>query len=822
MNPLLKQFSILFCFILSAGVLDAQRFPFTTITNKEGLPQSSVFKTVQDHQGYIWVATEAGLCRYDGYEFKNYSYFSGLDANFIFDIEFDKKGRLWVGSFGTGISVYDGTGFYTFNTSNGFPANFVIDIHFSSSGDLWVASKENGIFRTSLDYEPKIQFFNKTGVGFYGQKITELPNGDMLGAGDGGVYQYVKENNYEPVIIHTEPTISLLLDNNGGLWTGGNHRLFYIKDKIIIDHSDWVIDNSVLGICKTSQPNVIYFCTETGLITLKDTIKAVLTTENGLSYSLIKDVNEDRFGNIWVSTYGNGATLLDDKGMTHYDSDGKGGDLCAFSIGEEKDGKIWIGKYFGGYFEVTSNGISKTKIGLPDDANPLSSYTDDEGNVYLISNNEYIYKISDGKLSWSFQIPFKTESIFGVLKLKDEKILVTGTFGCMKVDEKNNQWEFIRGTENIFMKEPFYDEYGAIWLLGELGDLYKIQNNGVEDYTMLINPTRASVTHGMYDKLHHLWWITTARGVLIWNGMDILQLHSGNGLKSDLSFSVVQDKLGKIWIGQVQGIACIDVETKQIKQFGYDQGFQPVETNAGAAFVDSKGNVWFGTLTSASKIDVTRIGKDSTTGILRLKEIEINNQIYYTENYNDTTYPKLYLKHYQNNLDFQFASLCYTNAKDVKYSWRMEGLDKHWITKTNTKEVNYSNLDPGDYTFMVEAINPNGYVTNRLEIKIEISQPFWNRPGFYLFEILVFLFIVFLSFRFTRQSSNNRLGQIMTLLTIFIIFESAMLYISHYTDKFTNGIPIFQLVMNVILAASLHPLETRIRLFMRKIAKKKK
>jgi hypothetical protein len=114
----------------------------------------------------------------------------------------------------------------------------------------------------------------------------------------------------------------------------------------------------------------------------------------------------------------------------------------------------------------------------------------------------------------------------------------------------------------------------------------------------------------------------------------------------------------------------------------------------------------------------------------------------------------------------------------------------------------------------VRAKNPNGYQTNEIDIEIIVAKPFWKTAGFYLFEALVFLFIVFLSFRFTRQSSNNSLGQIMTLLTIFIIFESAMLYVSGYLDKFTSGIPVFQLIMNVILAASLHPMEQRIQKFM--------
>src|SRR5688572_8173265 len=127
-------------FFLSSSF--SQRYPFTTITNKDGLPQSSVFKTIQDHQGYMWMATEAGLSRYDGYQFRNYSYFSGLNANFIFDVEIDPKGRLWCGSFGTGMAVFNGDDFYCFNNSNGFPVNFVTDIYFSTSNEMWVTSKD--------------------------------------------------------------------------------------------------------------------------------------------------------------------------------------------------------------------------------------------------------------------------------------------------------------------------------------------------------------------------------------------------------------------------------------------------------------------------------------------------------------------------------------------------------------------------------------------------------------------------------------------------------------------------------------------------------
>lgn len=822
MNRVLKPIFFAF-FICLYGWLGAQRYPYTTVTNKDGLPQSSVFKIVQDHQGYIWFATEAGICRYDGYDFKSYSYFSGLDANFIFDAEIDRQGRLWIGSFGTGVAVFNGHSFYSFNESKGFPANFVIDMYFSEAGDLWVASKDKGIIRISMDYKPSIHTYAETGENFFGQMIDELPNGDIVGCGIKGIYLFNKEKYYKPELISDRVSLAVYVDDEGGIWSGGNNSLLYIKDTLIVDRSNWLpVQTDVWSITEPGNDGVIYIATENGLLKIDGDNRTWLTTANGLSYNLLQDVIKDNFGNIWVSTYGNGATILNDRGMTHYDVDGEGGDLCAFSIGEEKNGKIWVGKYYGGYYEITDSGIIKTKLPIPPDANPLQSLTDKEGNVYLLSNTSVVYKITDGKVVWEFYIPYPKEVVFGILKLHNGKMLIVGSFGCIEVDESTKKYRLIESTKDIFMKEPFYDEYGKIWLHGELGQIYQLNGDKLIDHTEKLNPTKASITHGCYDQKHHLWWFTTARGVVVWNGQQTVQLHSGNILTSDLSFSVATDHQGRIWIGQVQGVECIDLEERTVIHLGYDQGFQPVETNAGAVFTDSKGNVWFGTLTSATKIDVTKIGRDSTSGILRLREIEVNGKVYYAENYNDTAYPKLHLKYFENNLDFQFTSLCYTNAKDVKYSWKMEGVDKNWITKVNTREVNYSNLPPGDYTFKAMATNPNGFVTNEVNIKINIAKPFWNTVGFYLFEIAVFLFIVFLSFRFTRQSSNNRIGQIMTLLTIFIVFESGMLYISSYTDEFTNGVPVFQLVMNVLLAASLHPIEQKVQLFMKKWARKNK
>src|SRR5688572_27927907 len=98
---------------------------------------------------------------------------------------------------------------------------------------------------------------------------------------------------------------------------------------------------------------------------------------------------------------------------------------------------------------------------------------------------------------------------------------------------------------------------------------------------------------------------------------------------------------------------------------------------------------------------------------------------------------------------------------------------------------------------MVKVTSPDGCATNEIVLPLYIAKPFWQTGIFYASEVIIFLLIVYQSFRFSKKSSKNRFGQIMTLLTILIVFESIMLYISNYTDKYTHGIPVFQLVMNI-------------------------
>jgi ligand-binding sensor domain-containing protein len=738
------------------------------------------------------------------------------------DLEFDADGRLWASSYGSGLAVFDGNKFTSFNSNTGFEIDYIKDFLITREREIWMATLNYGVVHIQWKYHPIITTFKNMFNGYKPNQIIELSNGNIACSGVGGLVIFDKGNNFRPRYTPLPmPTVGIYEDRKHGLWLGGRSLYYFLNDSMY-DYTHWLPAEAIVqNFNETSQPNMFYISTTHGLVMVENGKRTLLSSKNGLSYDLIKHVFEDRFGNIWVSTWGNGATILNNRAIVHFDSDGKGGDMCSYFVVEDGDGKKWIGKYADGLYTWNDTVLQQANLDLPPSTNANEGVAIANGDIYFVADARFIGRISHGRLVWKWVN--EELGIFSMLPIAPEKHIITTYQGAYYLDEHTGKIDTIPGLPHVFMRNAFFDEYKNIWFIGDRGEVYQQSHGRITDFTARANPDHVGINHKLYDPFHHLWWFATDKGVLCWDGGDHRYLlHSGNVLKSDLIFSLTQDSTGRIWAGHVQGVECIDVDKIKITHFGYDQGFLPIETNAGAAYTDKHGDVWLGTLTSFTKFNIAQLEQDSTRGILRLEQIKVNDAIAYTETYHDSVYPSLQLSYNQNNLSFKMVSLCYTNGADVNYSWMLEGLEKDFTTRTNTREINYTNLQPGNYVFKARATNPNGYVTNMLAIKIYIAKPFWNRAGFYLFEIIAFLFIVFLSFRFTRQSSTNRVGQIMTLLTIFIIFESAMLFISGYTDKITNGIPVFQLVMNVLLAATLHPLEQKIQRLMKKWAGKEK
>jgi ligand-binding sensor domain-containing protein len=813
-------------FLVSSSVV-AQQLPLLKIGLKEGLPQSTVFRMRQDNFGYMWFATQGGLCRYDGVAFKVYSQYDGIGSNFIRDLEFDKTGRLWIATMDKGISCFNGSQFTQFNTSGGLRSDEIRYFTKTSSGDIFICSIDQGVIWIDPYLHQRI-ILTPEGEKFeYARKAIEWKNGNVWIAYGNGIVELVKSNNYRPRYKfdnHFE-MISLSEDVKGDVWAGGVNCLYEFTTDTFFDYSDLLPENTeVWDILENSSTGEIYLATTNGLIIKKRNEITRLTMANGLTVNDLRSLYRDMNGHIWAGSQGGGVMILENKGIDHFNSTDKITGFAANTMAEDGEGNMWIGTNNQGLIQSNGKEIKQSPaVQLSDMRDALtSSYDRKAGSVYMADYDGRIIELNSGKVKWRWNP--KTSGPLRLLNICYHKNVLylstqNGFFILNKNDGKLNKLDALG---DKYCGYSFADKESNIWILTEKGGIYRYRNGKVKDFTMAINPEHASLTQGIYDPYHHLYWFTSYSGLIIWDHKRSYHLHSRNGLLSDSPWSIGQDHNGDIWLGHANGIERVSYRTKSIKSFGYDQGFTPIETNSCAIHCDHKGNIWFGTINSASRIRVNDISLRKAIVNLCVQKIWVNEKLKYEQDLMHNSIDRLNLTWHENNITIDLMGICFDNAKDVTYSWYLQGFDSKWSTWDTQAKAVYANLHPGVYTFKAKAKDPNGYETQPITLKIVIRKPIWNYWWFYAIEICIMGFIIYLSFTLSVDPEKNKLGNLLTLVSILIIFEGTLIYVSEYVDNLTAGIPIFQLIMNVLLAGTLHPLEQFIRKFMRRWALKRR
>jgi len=146
--------SALFCF-LSAST---QIIPFQNYTVKNGLPSNSIFDIEQDHLGYLWLATQVGAVKFDGYRFKTYTINDGLPDNYILDIYVDSKNRIWFFTESGGLGYMKNNKIHVIDQSGGLVSNISIKVFEDKKKNIWYIS-DNGF---SIIMPDTIMSYNET------------------------------------------------------------------------------------------------------------------------------------------------------------------------------------------------------------------------------------------------------------------------------------------------------------------------------------------------------------------------------------------------------------------------------------------------------------------------------------------------------------------------------------------------------------------------------------------------------------------------------------------------------------------------------------
>jgi ligand-binding sensor domain-containing protein/serine phosphatase RsbU (regulator of sigma subunit) len=751
----------------------AQTYYFDNYSVSEGLGQSTVFKIIQDSRHVLWIGTQSGVSRFDGRTFENLSKEEGLALNGVRAIFEDSRKMIWLGHSGGGLTRWSPEGFEVITVLSGTIKGNVTSIAEDKQGKIWITTDGSGAYKIS---NPSASAAALIFTHYKGDKLSDRIFGSSLSAADSIFFVTdigiklinSKDNsfsNFAPQGLTTYWTKTCILeDSEGNIWFGTYHGGLYkyIKSENrfkVYDIRDGLSFNWISTLFEDSQAN-IWAGTWGGGITRinKDGLKA-FTTSNGLPDDKIWCITEDAEGNILIGTNEHGLSIF--KGERFSSISQKDGlkDPQVWAINQDKSGKYWFG---------TNNGISifnpaadrgKRFSSINENSHPLNSTQiraishDSKGRMWIATYNGGInmYDPNSAKFTYypELHMPgiLPTDLIItGMVIDKKDRIwlgTVEGLAFFDPVSRKGDRLTISSGLPALEVTSIFCDSKGALWVGLRGAGISKQVSDSLRFVSV---DTLKSITPKCFaeDTKGNLWIGTEGQGIFVFNGHSVSRhISEKDGLLANLINLLICDKTGNVYIGTNKGLNKYDNAGEKIYTYTRKNGFTGIETKENSAYLDLNGNLWFGTVAGAMEYFPQMDFKRENQPLTDIKSIRINYAFRKLE-------PNLVLKYSENNVIFDFQSICLTNPEAVAYQVMLKGADPDWQPVTQQPMVSYPSLPPRKYTFMVRARNSEGTWNKEPVIySFQIKPPFYKTWWFIMLCIVsgILLIILYIAIR---------------------------------------------------------------------------
>ncbi|WP_026899261.1 hybrid sensor histidine kinase/response regulator [Daejeonella oryzae] len=730
---------------------------------------------LEDKHQNLWVATQGGgLNKFDRKknEFRHYEFDSkkvnGLSSNNIKTIFEDQNGNIWIGTNDAGISVLnpEKNTFTNFKNQQGvvnsLSDNRVNAIYQEKSGAVYIGTS-NGLNR----FDPRKKNFNhyafgaeKSSASLKINAILEDSRGNLwvgldqggglnrLNRGDNSFTRFLHQDKNPNSLILNDVT-ELIEDSKGNIWIGTRNGGLDILDQNLnftnLQKDDSnptsLNSNSIHSLYRDHSDN-IWVGTYSGGVNIHfdfkenfDLIKTLPTRVNSLSHNEILSVLEDKQGYLWIGTDGGGLNRFDRKNNTfkHFKRNDQDShsikDNVILSLAEDKNGTIYIGTLDNGVMlkPANSNSFNKLNIDWPEFgpgklSSPMTLYADSKGKLWIgtwgggliyydpLNKSSKTYSLAENGKRSKYSI--KSNIIFSIYEDRSQNIWIgTEANGLSVLNQKTgaitnyspnrqNHNSLSGGQINAFVE----DQQGNIWIA---------TNKGLN----------------LFDKVSRTFSAFRVK----------------DGLPNDVVQGILDDGKGNLWLSTNKGISKFNIKSKIFRNYNKSDGLQGNEFKRRSFFKSSSGEMFFGGSNGLNAFFTDKIKDNQFLPPVFITNFQIFNKDITVGDKNSplsqaiTETREIVLPYFQSSIAFEFAALNFYKSDNNQYAYKLEGFDKDWIYAGTKKTVAYTNVDPGEYTFMVKASNNDGIWNEEgSSVKLVINPPFW---GTWYFKVLTVLLI---------------------------------------------------------------------------------
>ncbi|MFD2566135.1 sensor histidine kinase [Pseudotenacibaculum haliotis] len=754
----LKKFFFFLVISLSIVSVYAQKPVSIHLSEEEGLPDIEFYDILEDNEGFIWLAADKGLYRYDGTSYRNYTtdHKRGLS---VFNLKLDKQGRVWCNNISGQFFYVEKDSLKLFidlkDKVNHLLPRFIIrneEVEVATDIGIYSINKKTRKIteRKRPDFDnqktPVYDLFDHNSSLFYATtKVYKVDASDtklLIANPDRNSSRFFSIQNQLFVYVQNR-NVGQRKFNNKFLWYNGDmvQEISFPKE---------LIEQRITRISTIN--NQLLVCTDNGVFVFNYKDQQFLFQKKLLDGVFVTNVIRDRDANYWFSTINNGLYIVPNLEISKYQFPDALSDITSMVLVYDhliygtKTGKV-----------VVKNLKSKHYFSFPllSDLEINNIVFSQQSNSILISQafDSYIWNLSNATISTKRGF----SSAKDIALAKEHSLVFSGSkqsyilndfipsLKTLKAQIKKPVFIPSVSTSNDYSMTLLRSKRSYSNIFTSKGYVYVSYVDGVflskEDHNsskeILFNK-RSIFGIDFQETSDGIVWISTFKsGVLgIVDDHVVYNYNTTNGLLSNQTSFLKADG-NNLWVSTEKGLQFIDRGNDSIKNLNL---LSELSLTKISSIIATKDKVYIGGSKGIVELDKQTAFKKVTAPRLYLTSIFINNE--------DVDLSDKYQLDYNDNIEFNFNSNGFMSNNTITYLYRLKGLDKQWKT-AETNKIRFPSTPRKSFTLEIKAVNKKNLAeSNLIPIKIKVTAPFWLQWWFYL--ILISLISLFYFYRLKR------------------------------------------------------------------------
>lgn len=716
----------------------------------QGLPQNTVQAIAQTPEGYLWIGTQEGLVRFDGTQFTLFDHRTNaeLSVSSVFALLADLDGALWVGTNGGGLLRMTGSRFETFGPESGLTGLKIQALARDGRGVLWVGTVDHGLFRRVGERFEKVPVgagpnelpvralcVDRAGAvwaGTMGSGVSRLdpggpvsfttreglPNdtvialaahpagGVWVGTAGGGLAR-IADGRVVPSgapYLPTRQVSALLVDDAGNLWAGTwGHGVCLVSGGEVAcqsARSGELPSDHVWSLFQDRERSIWIGTWTDGLLRLRHGVFASFGRREGLAGENVRAVAEDAAGTIWSTVASGGLHRISGTSIrTFGPKDGLPSDQTS-SILPARDGRIWVGTYTDG-LAVGRDGVFR-RVPLPPpewaSRDVRALVEDEDGSIWVGLLPGGVVRLRDGDARrFGVAEGLPSDRLLCLLPARGGGVWAGTTAGLARLEgDRFRAFTKKDGLPDERIQALALDDEGTLWI-GTGNGLARLRGGSIAS---------VGTSQGLFDSV--------IKGLVLHDGW--IFLTSNHGV-----FRIRRAEVSATMDGQRKRFAS--------EHFGLADGMRSEGCSGGTlpgAIRASDGRIWIATTRGLAVLDPERLERPAALLSVRIEGVRADGAP--IEPGETVVVPPG-----SSRLEIRYTGISLVAPADVRFRFRLDGVDPAGVDAGRERSASYTNLTPGSYVFEVAARRGAGPWTTgaKTTVRIEptLAQKAWFRTA---------------------------------------------------------------------------------------------